>query len=260
MQGPAELLPVSSSGHLALVPALLGWEYSRLSPQVRKSFEVALHAGSAPALALCGGLRPRRVGALAAATLPAAAAGLLLERRIEERAGGVRAVALAQIGAGAALWLADRSGADRGEPDALDHAAVGLAQAVALVPGVSRAGAALTAARLRGLARPAAVRLSLEAGLPVTVAAAVLKAARAARSGVPPELRRPMAAGAATALLSTVVATSALGRLERAASYAPLATYRVALGCVALAADRWRNRPLAHTVEARRGTARSPRQ
>jgi undecaprenyl-diphosphatase len=233
---------VSSSGHLALVPALLGWDYARLPPHVRKSFEVALHAGSAPALALRGGLRPGGVGALAASTLPVAAAGLFLERPIEERAGGVRAVALAQIGAGAALWLADRSAADRGEPEALDH------------------GAALTAARLRGLARPPAVRLAIEAGLPVTLAAAVLKAARAARTGVPPELRGPMAAGAATALLSALAATFALGRLERATSYAPLAAYRVALGCLALATDRWRNRPLAHTVETRRGTARIPRR
>jgi undecaprenyl-diphosphatase len=249
---------VSSSGHLALVPALLGWDYARLPPDVRKSFEVALHAGSAPALALCGGLRFRGMGALVASTAPAAAAGLLFERSIEERAGGVRTVALAQIGAGAALWLADRAAGERAEPDAVDRAAVGIAQALALVPGVSRAGAALTAARLRGLARPAAVRLSLEAGLPVTVAAAVLKTVRAARTGVPSELRRPMAAGAATALLSALAATSALARLERATSFAPLAAYRVALGGVALATDRWRNRPLAPTVEARRGTTRSP--
>jgi undecaprenyl-diphosphatase len=250
---------VSSSGHLALVPALLGWEYARLPPDVRKSFEVALHAGSAPALALRGGLRPRGVGTLAASTLPAAAVGLLLERPIEERAGGVRVVALAQIAAGAALWLADRSATDRGAPDALDHAAVGIAQAVALVPGVSRAGAALTATRLRRLARPAAMRLSLEAGLPVTLAAAVLKTVRAAQVGLPPELRGPMAVGAATALLSALAATSAIGRLERAASYAPLAAYRVALGCAALATGRWRNRSLAPTVDTRRGKARSPR-
>jgi undecaprenyl-diphosphatase len=249
---------VSSSGHLALVPALLGWEYARLPPDVRKSFEVALHAGSAPALALHGGLRLTGAGTLAASTLPAVAAGLLLERSIEERLGGVRAVALAQIGAGAALWLADRSAADRDAPDALDHAAVGFAQAVALIPGVSRAGAALTAARLRGLGRPAAARLSLEAGLPVIVGAALLKAARSVRAGVPRELRGPMAAGAAAALFSALAARAALGRLERAPSYAPLAAYRIALGVVTLATGRWRNRALAHTVEARRGPARSP--
>jgi undecaprenyl-diphosphatase len=250
---------VSSSGHLALVPALLGWEYADLAPDVRKSFEVALHAGSAPALALRGGWRSSGVGTVALSTLPAAAAGFLLERPIEERLGGVRAVALAQIGAGAALWLADRSAVDRDTPDAVDHAAVGIAQAMALIPGVSRAGAAFTAARLRHLTRPTAVRLSLEAALPITVGAVVLKAARA-RTGVPPDLRGPTAAGATAAFISALAANAALRRIESLPSYAPLAAYRIALGGVALAVHRWRNRTLGPRVEARRGTARSPRR
>ncbi|MGE5636103.1 MAG: undecaprenyl-diphosphate phosphatase, partial [Nocardioidaceae bacterium] len=156
LQGPTELLPVSSSGHLALVPRLLGWRFTELDPEHRKLFEVALHAGSAAALARPLGAELLALGrhdlALLVLTLaPPALAGYLLERPVERRLGGERSVALAQVGAGFALWWADRRPGRRGRADTLDHLAVGLAQAAALVPGVSRAGAALTAARLRGL-------------------------------------------------------------------------------------------------------------
>ncbi|MBA3264386.1 MAG: undecaprenyl-diphosphate phosphatase [Thermoleophilaceae bacterium] len=94
LQGPAELLPVSSSGHLALVPRLLGWDYPDLPAEARKTFEVAVHAGSAPAIALAlrGGLG-RNSHLLALTLLPPAAAGLLFEQPIERRLGGVGAAA-----------------------------------------------------------------------------------------------------------------------------------------------------------------------
>lgn len=258
MQGPAELLPVSSSGHLALVPRLLGWPVADLDPATRKTLEVALHAGSAGALGLlawrqrsgaaageaagASGARAaaREAGLLALTFAPPAIAGLLLERQIEQRLGGIRTVAVAQIGAGVALWLADLRPGDRAEPDAIDYLAVGVAQAAALIPGVSRSGAALTAARLRGLSRPAAVRLSFHAALPVTVGAALLKGVRAIRGELRPELRVPLAVGALTALATGVAAAGLAGRLERARSLAPLAAYRVALGTAALARERGR--------------------
>ena len=89
LQGPAELLPVSSSGHLALVPRLLGWDYADLPADARKTFEVALHAGSAPALALAlrgGVVRDPHLQALT--FLPPALIGLAFERPIERRLGG----------------------------------------------------------------------------------------------------------------------------------------------------------------------------
>ena len=228
---------MSSSGHLALVPRLLGWDYEDLPADARKTFEVALHAGSAPALALALRGEIGRAPHLQALTfLPPAAIGLAFERPIERRLGGLRSVAIAQIVAGAALIAADLRPERRSEANALDHLAVGFAQAAALAPGVSRSGAALTAARLRGLSRPAAAALSLRAALPVTVGAGLLKGVRAARDGVPEELRGPAAVGAAAACVSALAALP-LGRGTR---WRGIALYRVALGTVALA--RARNR------------------
>jgi undecaprenyl-diphosphatase len=222
---------VSSSGHIALVPRLLGWDYDGLPADARKTFEVALHAGSAPAVALAlRGTRRRDPHLLALTLLPPALAGALLERPIEQRLGGPRSVALAQIAAGAALLLADRRPELRDTPDAADHLAVGFAQAAALVPGVSRSGAALTVARWRGLTRGAAADLSLQAALPVTIGAGLLKGLRAALDGVPAELRRPAALGAAAACAAALAALP----LARSTRWRELAAYRIGLGLFAL--------------------------
>ena len=149
-------------------------------------------------------------------------------------------MAAAQVAAGIALIAADRRPGTRANAGPGDHLAVGLAQALALVPGVSRAGAALTAGRARGLSGPAAVRLSLEAGLPVTAGAAALKGLRIARAGVPPGQRTAMAAGAGAALLAAMAASGAPGRLGAAPSLVPLGAYRIALGAVSLAFARRR--------------------
>jgi undecaprenyl-diphosphatase len=226
---------VSSSGHIALVPRLLGWDYAELPADARKTFEVALHTGSAPALALALRGEIGRAPHLQALTfLPPALVGLALERPIERRLGGLRSVAVAQIVAGAALLAADLRPERRSEASALDHLAVGFAQAVALVPGVSRSGAALTAARLCGLSRPAAASLSLRAALPVTVGAGLLKGVRAARGGVPDELRLPAAVGAGAACLSALAALP----LARGTRWRGIALYRVGLGLGALAQSR----------------------
>ena len=245
LQGPAELLPVSSSGHIALVPALLGWPYDGLEPEVRKAFEVALHAGTAAALTLAlraevaevvGGLGPRRALGAGLAFLPPALAAWALEAPIERRLGSVRSVALAQVVAGAALGLADRRPADRPLTDAglLDHLLVGLGQATALAPGVSRGGASLTALRLRRVERPAAHRLSRHAALPIILAATALKGTRLARTGLPPGLAGPFAAGTLAAFGSTLASARLIPRMDRARSYAPFALYRIGLGCASL--------------------------
>jgi undecaprenyl-diphosphatase len=242
LQGVAEALPVSSSAHLALLPRLAGWPYVELDPDVRKSFEVALHAGSAAALAMSVGRDLRELPAADLAVLaltagPPAVAGLVLERPIEERLGGPRAVAVAQLSAAGAMWLADRTPQRRTRPDVGDALAVGLAQALALVPGVSRAGAALTAARLRGLRRTAAATLSLRAALPVTVGAAALKALRA-RGAMPAALVPGFAAGAVAAFATGLAASRLAARLAGRRTVAALALYRVGLGLAALAL-RW---------------------
>jgi undecaprenyl-diphosphatase len=245
IQGPTELLPVSSSGHLTLLPALLGWDHSALDPELRKSFDVALHAGTAAALAIAlrgevievaRALDPRRLAGIALTLAPAAALAGLFEHAIEERLGSPRSVALAQIGGGLALAGADRRPAVRPHSDAgpLDHLLIGTCQASALVPGVSRNGATLTAARLLRFERPAASVLSRHAALPVIAGATALKGLRLARRGLVPELRAPFAAGAVAAFASTLASRRLVSAMDGARSYAPFAAYRVALGALAM--------------------------
>ncbi|HKN93349.1 MAG TPA: undecaprenyl-diphosphate phosphatase [Thermoleophilaceae bacterium] len=245
LQGPTELLPVSSSGHLALVPELLGWDLEKLDPELRKSFEVALHTGTAAALAIAlrdevasvlASLDSRRVLGVVLTFAPAAAVAAVFERPIERRLGSARSVALAQLFAGTALALADLRPAERPYSSAgpLDHLLIGCGQAAALVPGVSRNGATLTAARLLRFDRTAASVLSRHAALPVIAGATGLKGLRLARRGLARELRVPFAVGAGAAFVSTLGSRRLIGVMDRARSYAPFAAYRMALGTAAL--------------------------
>ncbi|HEV2076100.1 MAG TPA: undecaprenyl-diphosphate phosphatase [Thermoleophilaceae bacterium] len=244
VQGPTELIPISSSGHVVLVPVLLGWPYPSLDPALRKGFEVALHLGTAAGLAVAlrrevmavvGGLDRRRLYDMVLGAAPATAAGLALRHPVEGRLSIPRRVAAAQVVAGAALLLADRRPADREESDwrPADAVAMGLAQAAALAPGVSRGGAALTALRLRRMDRRSASVRSRHAAAPVVLGAAVLEAIRL-RGGIPTPLLRSFAAGAGAAFCSTIAAADLVPRMDRARTYAPLALYRMVLGGVAL--------------------------
>jgi undecaprenyl-diphosphatase len=248
-QGPTELLPVSSSAHTTLIPSLLGWPYAELDGELRKSFEVALHAGAGVALAIdmrrelieaASRLERGRLTVIALSLAPAAIVGLALGPLIERRLGGPRSIAAGLVGGGLAMALADgRPGpGDRSERDAgaRDGLALGLAQAVALIPGVSRHGATLTAARARGFARCDAHTLSWHAGLPVMLAASALKAARLARHGTPPGAAAPLAAGATGAFLSTLLCARLLRRPSHARlALLPYSLYRCALAALVLA-------------------------
>jgi undecaprenyl-diphosphatase len=224
---------------------MLGWRYGELDAELRKSFEVALHAGTAAALLI--GLRReveeavreldgRRVLRHALEFLPPAVAAMALERTIEGRLGSPRGVALAQVGAGVVLGLADRSPAERGREQAgpRDALAIGLAQAAALAPGVSRNGATLTAARLLRFEREAANRLSRHAALPIILAAAGLKGVRLAQRGMERDVAGPFALGALASFASTLAATRLVRAMDEAPSYLPFAAYRVGLGTAAL--------------------------
>jgi undecaprenyl-diphosphatase len=247
--GPAELLPVSSSAHVSAIPLLLGWRYPRLDPELRKAFEVALHAGTAAALLVAlrhevgdvaNRLDGRRLGLIAGTFVPPAAAGLAFERPIERRLGTARTLPLGLLGGAAALALADAVGPRRrvreqaGLADALW---LGVAQACALVPGASRNGMTLAAARLRGFRRPDASALSRHTALPVIVGATALKGVRLARRGVPRPVRAPFAAGIAAAFASTLAAARALP-LDSDAPLWPYAAYRGALAAALLARGR----------------------
>jgi undecaprenyl-diphosphatase len=238
LQGPAELLPISSSAHLALVPALLGWPSARLTPGDRKAFHVALHTGTAAALAPSA--RPRLAFAALTAA-PAAIVGFLGERAIERRLSSPRAIAFGLLAGSAALTVADALGPqerDAASAGARDAALLGLAQACALVPGVSRTGATLSAARALGFRRPDAAALAREAAVPVLLAAAGLKGLRLAREGLEARLRAPFAAGTAAALVSTAVAVRVVPALEGDRPLWPYAAERAALATVALARCR----------------------
>jgi undecaprenyl-diphosphatase len=229
-------LPVSSSGHLVLVPALLDWPYAHLPADVRKAFEVALHTGAG--LALLYLLREdaraavRGPAGTALLTAPAAAIALAFEDRIEQRASDPRVVATAMVVGGAALGAAGAVPRREGVTPlhAGDKLAVGIAQAAALVPGVSRNGATLTAARMLGLDRETAARLSWQAGLPIIGGATALKLFRLAQHGLDRELRMPFAAGASAAFIATL-ASAPLLRIRHQRG---IAAYRVALGAFAL--------------------------
>jgi undecaprenyl-diphosphatase len=244
LHGPAELLPISSSGHVALVPWLLGWRYPELDPEQRKAFEVALHAGTVAALLV--GLRAevaaevraldrRGVRRLLLSTLPPGAAGLAFERFVERRLGTPGAIAAGLAVGAVAMAAADLAGPldrrreDAGDRDAL---ALGLAQACALFPGVSRSGATLTAARARGFARADASLLSRHAALPVIAGAAGLKGARAVQRGLPGGWLPGFAAGIAAAFVGTLASLRIVRATERQHSLPGFAAYRIALAAL----------------------------
>lgn len=246
VQGPAELLPVSSSAHIVLLPWLLGWEWDELDPELRKSFEVALHAGGAAALLIgqrrliAEELREFELRAAIVLTLsfvPAAIVGYRLERQIERRLGGPGTTAIGLLAGAAAMVLADRrpQRRGRGEAGAVDGLALGVAQASALAPGVSRNGATLAAARWRNFSRDQANLLSRTVALPIIVGATALKGTRLARRGVAPELRRSMAIGTAASFASTLASQRLIRLVERDRALWPYAAYRAGLAAVVLA-------------------------
>ena len=194
LHGPAELLPISSSGHIALIPWLLGWERDAADPELRKAFEVALHAGTAAALLITlrgevkdamRGMNLRAAGQIALSFAPPrspatpwsarSSSGSALRRRSPPASCAVR-------------WrwsgpTAHRSCGASHDADWRDALWLGVAQACALVPGVSRNGATLAAARRRGFTRADANRLSRHVALPVIAGATLLKSVRLAKRG-----------------------------------------------------------------------------
>ncbi len=239
LQGPTELLPVSSSAHTRLVPWLLGSPWPRGEDEQRKAFEVALHLGAGAALAidmreeLLERSRTASIGqwfALGLSVLPAVLAGALLKGPIERRLGGPRSIAAGLVLGSLAMAYADGRAIDSprhfSELGPADGLAVGLAQALALIPGVSRNGATLSAARLRGFSREDSQAISWGIALPVILGAGALKAG---------DLRHGAgaAAGGAAAFGSTLVAARLLRRRGRA--LLPYAVYRCLLAICVLA-------------------------
>lgn len=247
LQGPTEMAPVSSSAHTALLQRTFG--QSPQEPSQAKSFEVALHGGTAIALALqmrgrlrhiygragadAGGrARAQRLRILGLSALPPALAGYALERPIERRGSGPRPIAAGLLLGAVAMGIADRRGGQRQieQTGAADALALGLAQAAALMPGVSRRGATLAAARLRGFSRAGADELSWLSAIPVILGACALKGSRLLRDPPSSQQRGTLLAGASAAFASTLASAQMQSRLRVGRwPLAPFCVYRVAL-------------------------------
>jgi len=251
VQGVAEVVPVSSSAQLVLLPWLAGWEPAAQ----RTTFAAGLHAGSCVGTGWAlrselRGLNRRMLVLVAASSVPAAVAGALVADRVEERLGRPPQLAILLAGAGLLMWAVDRlastaSTASRwgsGSPDASTRdrvttttvgprqaALAGLAQVAALVPGISRSGATFTALRAVGVDRTEASRFSRLMSLPITAGAAGLTLAR--DRAAMRELGPPLAVGVVTAALAGAAAT-AVTRHRPGSSLAAAALYRLGLSAV----------------------------
>jgi undecaprenyl-diphosphatase len=260
VQGLSEFLPISSSGHLILVPWLFGWNdfTGDDAESVKKAFDVSLHLGTLAAVVayfrrelvvyVREGLRlvvtrqrpanaeGRIAWLLVLATVPAALMGGLFEEWIDERLGKPWIIAVSLIGFGLLLWWADQSGGRRRFQQfrATDALLVGAAQALALNPGTSRSGITITAARQIGFDRDAAARLSFLMSLPVIAGAVLLKVGRLIVDGIPDGLLAPMIAGIVTSAISGWVAVWGTMRLIRTRSFAPFVAYRMIAGVAVL--------------------------
>jgi len=256
VQGLSEFLPISSSGHLLLVPWLAGWE--ELDPSIKKSFDVALRLGTLVAvvgyfwrdvttyvvegtkLVFDRKVPPTTDGKLAwlfvLATLPAAAVGALFEDQIDTRLGTPTIIGISLIAFGVLLAIADRSLGRRKVEDfrAKDALIVGAAQALALNPGTSRSGITMTAGRFLGFDREAAVRISFVMSIPVIFGAVVFKFGGLISDGIPDGLLVPLIVGIITSCLAGLLAVWGTLKIVRTSSFMPFVIYRIALGVLVL--------------------------
>lgn len=255
LQGFAEVLPISSSAHLILVPWLLKWPESGLT------FDVALHLGTFLALALYfwrdiielaasffEALASRSLSTPArrlpfliiAATVPAAVVGKLFEHSIEARfRSNPLLIAGFLIVFGLLLGMADLLGRKRrsmGEMAAPNAMLVGLFQCLALLPGVSRSGITITAALMLGFSREAAARFSFLLSLPIVAGAALLKCLHLFKQGIPAGEGLPMLIGIIVSAVTGYISVAFLLRLVQRRSLGIFVWYRLAAGLAVVAA------------------------
>jgi undecaprenyl-diphosphatase len=254
-QGLSEFLPISSSGHLRLVPWLFGWDDFTGHASLEKSFDVALHLGT-----LIGAVAYFRAdverylragfrrGALAtkdgrvawllvASTVPAAITGALFSDFIERKTGFVWLIAAMLVVFGLVLGWADRQPGARtvDEVRVRDALLMGAGQALALQPGVSRSGATMTVGRFSGLGRDGAARFAFLMSLPITAGALLFKGLDVQQSGgVPETFRAPFLWGIVASGVTGWFAVWGTLRLIRTRTFAPFVAYRVLVGLAVL--------------------------
>jgi undecaprenyl-diphosphatase len=253
VQGLTEFLPISSSGHLILVPWLGDITYLRQHPEFNKTFDVALHLGTlvgviayfrAEVVELIHGgigvLRTRRAEApserlalaIVIGTIPAVIVGGLGEDWIDEHLGDPWQIAILLAVFGVLLYVADHySPQNRGIIGIGPKQAliIGAAQAIALAPGTSRSGVTITAGRFLGLTRDAAARFSFLLLIPVTAGALVVKGVGVAQDGIPPGQTAPLIAGIIASAISGFAAIAWLLSYVRRHDYDVFVFYRLAL-------------------------------
>jgi len=254
VQGLSEFLPISSSGHLIVVPELFGWHELTNHPSLNKTFDVALHMGTLAgalwyfrrdvgryATAAWHSTRTRsvtttdeRIGwLLVLSAVPGAIVGALLASTIEEELGDPVLIGAMLIVFGLVLQWAD-SLPQRREFDGFrtrDALLMGVAQAVALQPGVSRSGVTISAGRGLGFSREAATRLAFLMSLPITAGAGLYKGVEVAGDGgIPSDFVAPFIWGTIASGLSGWLAISWLLRILRTHTFTPFVVYRVVAG------------------------------
>jgi undecaprenyl-diphosphatase len=250
IQGLTEFLPVSSSAHLILGSKAFGW------PDQGLVFDVATHLGTLLAVfvyfrtelaeMVLACLRPPRDAAdrehrrmalyLALASLPALLAGALLHDLVEGHLRDVRVLAWATLGFGLLLWMADAVGKrsrDLGRMTLGAAVTIGLAQALALVPGTSRSGITITAGRFLGFSPEAAARFSFLLSIPVIGAAGSYGALRVASHDTDVQWSQFLLAMGLSAAAGWVCIAAFLALLRRV-GLLPFVLYRLALGLTLL--------------------------
>ncbi len=254
VQGLSEFLPISSSGHLIIVPWLFGWNDFADSVAAEKAFDTALHLGTLIAVLFYlrrelqmyvrdgvlaifvpskrASVHGRLAWFLVISSLPAAIAGGIGDAWITERLGSPWLIACSLIIFGVILLWADRLVGLRVVESftVRDAVTVGAAQILALNPGTSRSGITITAARRQGFSRDAAARVSFLMGVPVIAGAVAYKLLKLAADGMPNGLMIPMVVGIVASGISGWLAMWGMIRLLRTRSFAPFVVYRVVVG------------------------------
>jgi undecaprenyl-diphosphatase len=267
-QGVTEFAPVSSSGHLILVPWLFGWSILN-NAELNKTFDVALHLGTlVGALAyfwrdiaryLTAWFRSiaarsirtpdeRLAWALVIGTIPGALAGALFEEVITNDLGQPWLIAVMLAVFGVLLYVVDRVAARRRSIDDIgvrDGLLLGVAQAVALQPGVSRSGVTITAARAMGLDRPSAARFSFLLSLPIIAGAGALKGLDLVRTGLPAGMAAPFLWGMLASAISGFLVIWFLLAYLRRRDFALFLWYRIAVAVLVFGVIAFGVRPAA---------------
>lgn len=269
VQGLTEFLPISSSGHLVLVPWIFGWSDFDTA-QTAKAFDTALHLGTLAAVLIY--LRKdliiyitqgsqlifnrkqpatqagRRAWLLVLSAVPAGIVGAAFEEKITEKLGSPALISVSLIVFGVVLIWADRRAVLKNYLQSVDSLTmrdtlvIGVAQVLALNPGTSRSGITITASRLAGFSREAAARLSFLMSVPIIAGAVFFKLAKLVRDGIPDGLFMPMLVGIIVAGISGWLAMWSMIRLVQTKTFAPYVVYRCLIGTGVLiaVASNWR--------------------